>query len=68
MLDINGFDPLVENGAPGGLEKSIADEAIRREVLNILKSYTGYFDIFSELLQNSLDAIDNKILEDGENW
>ncbi|MGD9502513.1 MAG: ATP-binding protein [Methyloceanibacter sp.] len=49
---------MVENDVPGGLEKSLADEAIRREVLNVLKSYTGYFDVFSELLQNALDAVD----------
>ncbi|MCD2176971.1 ATP-binding protein [Rhizobium sp. C1] len=59
-IDIEGFDPLAENGLPNGLEQKIAEEAIRREVLNVLKSYTGYFDLFSELLQNSLDALDHR--------
>jgi hypothetical protein len=40
------------------LERNIAQDAVKREVLNILKSYTGYFDCFSELLQNALDALD----------
>lgn len=40
------------------MERSIAQDAVKREVLNILKSYTGYFDLFSELLQNALDALD----------
>ena len=48
-LDCFGF-------RPGG----IFEEASRRIVHNILKSYTGYFDVFSELLQNSLDAIQSR--------
>jgi uncharacterized protein YllA (UPF0747 family) len=31
--------------------------AQRREIKNILKSYTGYYDLFAELLQNALDAL-----------
>jgi hypothetical protein len=54
--DIQGFDPLSETQTSGGLEKRIAEEAVRREVTNILKSYTGYYDLFSELLQNALDG------------
>lgn len=65
---IEGFDPLEENSVPGGLEKSIAEEAIRREVLNVLKSYTGYFDLFSEILQNSLDAVDARRRNDGSDY
>jgi hypothetical protein len=67
-FELNGFDPLLETGTPGGLEQSIADEAIRREVLNVLKSYTGYFDIFSELLQNALDAVDARRREEGQQY
>lgn len=36
------------------------EEATRRVVQNILKSYTGFFDLFSELLQNALDAMEKK--------
>lgn len=57
---LNGFDPLSEGGGFGGYDKSVFEEATQRVVQNILKSYTGYFDIFSELLQNALDAIDKK--------
>ena len=64
--DIQGFDPLSESQSADGLEKNIAEEAVKREVTNILKSYTGYYDVFSELLQNALDAIDLRLLkEDG---
>jgi signal transduction histidine kinase len=54
---LQGFDPLAENAASTGDER-LFEEATKRIVQNILKSYTGYFDIFSELIQNSLDAID----------
>jgi Histidine kinase-, DNA gyrase B-, and HSP90-like ATPase len=58
---LNGFDPLAEGAGIAGYEKSVFEEATRRVVQNILKSYTGYFDVFAELLQNSLDAIDKKV-------
>jgi hypothetical protein len=58
---LNGFDPLAEGLSVNPNDRSVFEEATRRVVQNILKSYTGYFDLFSELLQNSLDAIDKKI-------
>jgi hypothetical protein len=39
--------------------------AQKREIRNILKSYTGYFDLFSELIQNALDAV-GKRAEEGD--
>ncbi|MFT0878281.1 ATP-binding protein [Rhodopseudomonas sp. G2_2311] len=57
---LEGFDPLLEGINFGGPDKSIFEEATQRVVQNILKSYTGYFDIFSELIQNSLDACDKR--------
>ena len=59
--DLDGFDPLTENFDTSGAEKAIFEDATRRIVLNILKSYTNYFDCFSELVQNSLDAIDVRV-------
>lgn len=54
-LTIDGLDPLA-----GQDDTKLIDEANRRIVTNILKSYTGYFDVFSELIQNSLDATEQK--------
>ena len=34
------------------------DAAKKREIKNILDSYTGWFDPFSELIQNALDALE----------
>lgn len=60
MNPIDGFDPLSENLEQGAPEKVMIEEATKRVVLNILKSYTGYFDAFSEMIQNSLDALDDR--------
>src|SRR5687767_11619875 len=51
---LDGFDPLAASDKDFG---ELFDQASRREINNILKSYTGYYDIFSEMLQNALDAV-----------
>jgi hypothetical protein len=61
LNDLNGFDPLAEGAGLNSNDRSVFEEATRRVVQNVLKSYTGYFDIFSELIQNALDAIDKKL-------
>ncbi len=58
---LDGFDPLSEGAGIGSEERTLFEEATKRIVSNILKSYTGYFDVFSEIFQNSLDAIDARI-------
>lgn len=55
---LQGFDPLTEATDVEAVDRTVFEEATQRIVLNILKSYTGYFDVFSELIQNALDAID----------
>jgi HSP90 family molecular chaperone len=65
---LEGFDPLAEGVNFGSNDKSIFEEATQRVVQNILKSYTGYFDIFSEILQNSLDACDKKVKAAGPGY
>ena len=55
---LDGFDPLATDENPSGTSiAAVLDEASKRNVYNILKSYTGYYDVFSELLQNALDAV-----------
>ena len=52
----SGIDPL-------GLRQDateIAHSAHKRLVSDILSSYASYFDLFSELIQNALDAIDKR--------
>jgi hypothetical protein len=64
---LDGFDPLAEGASIDPTDRSVFEEATRRVVQNILKSYTGFFDLFSELLQNSLDAMEKK-LASGEDY
>ncbi len=54
---LDGFDPLAATDSDIG---ELFDQASRREINNILKSYTGYYDVFSEMLQNALDAIQQR--------
>ena len=52
---LDGFDPLeADDGSAGTSLALVLEEASKRIVHNILKSYTGYFDLFSELLQTPL--------------
>lgn len=50
------WDPLEHK-----LTGSVLTAATRRQIQNILKSYTGWFDPFSELIQNALDAIEKRV-------
>ena len=45
---IDGYDPLV-NSDNDAQSENLLNEATRRIIQNILKSYTGYFDVFNEL-------------------
>lgn len=58
---LDGFDPLASHLFDSGTSlEQVFEDASRRVVHNILKSYTGHYDLFSELLQNALDAVEAK--------
>lgn len=60
---IDGYDPLsfFESHANGNANSNhIYETAIKGNVLNILKSYTGFFDILCEPIQNALDACEKQ--------
>jgi len=67
MLDssptFEAWDPLNYESDPG-----MFIAAQRREIRNILKSYTGYYDLFAELIQNALDAAENRLQEGESNY
>ncbi|KGK89370.1 hypothetical protein DP73_09945 [Desulfosporosinus sp. HMP52] len=52
-----GFDPL--NAKYDGKEEVVI-KSLKREILNILSSYFGWFDPFCELIQNGLDAVEER--------
>ena len=58
------WDPLGDYPADPGVLSS----AQKREIKNILKSYTGYYDLFAELIQNALDAVERRIKEGEKNY
>ncbi|MEK7993873.1 MAG: ATP-binding protein [Planctomycetota bacterium] len=57
-LTAEAWDPLKE-----GSDEEFVLAAQKREIRNILKSYTGYYDLFSELMQNALDAAEKRAEE-----
>lgn len=52
--DNASWDPLEEHQTDAGLLVA----AKKRQIRNILKSYVGAYDPFSELIQNAMDAVD----------
>jgi hypothetical protein len=51
-MTLTNWDPLKYS-----LSEEIVGAVTKRQIKNILKSYTGWYDPFSEMLQNALDAI-----------
>jgi DNA topoisomerase VI subunit B len=62
MAPFDPWDPL----DAGGVDPGIFIAAQRREINNILKSYTGYFALFSEMIQNALDAVERRARQDSD--
>jgi hypothetical protein len=56
---LTAWDPL----APSDDDVDMFAVAQKREIRNILKSYTGYYDLFSEMIQNALDAVEKRATE-----
>ena len=61
---MNEWDPLESSYID---QVSIAN-AQKRQIDNILASYTGYFDPFSELIQNALDAVEKRASDQEPNY
>jgi hypothetical protein len=55
MNSFESFDPLK---AKNTADSDVAAIAQKREIKNILNSYVGWYDPFSELIQNSLDSLE----------
>ncbi|MFJ8243700.1 hypothetical protein [Peribacillus asahii] len=59
------FDPLQAKYTVKG---DVATRALKREINNILNSYVGWFDPFCELIQNSLDSLEERTLSEPESY
>ncbi len=62
---MNNFDPFDPLKAKSTADTEVAALAQKREIKNILSSYVGWFDPFSELIQNSLDAVEERAKSEG---
>ncbi|WP_026915922.1 hypothetical protein [Christiangramia portivictoriae] len=61
------WDPL--QNSDNNLDAEMLSAAKKRQIKNILKSYVGTYDPFSELIQNAMDAVDTrKIMLEEENY
>ena len=56
-MGIHGYDPL--DSITAG-DRKLLDSVAHRNVVNILKSYTGFYDLFAEAIQNGLDAVERR--------
>ena len=59
-MSVHGFDPLSLSMASESSTAELINLQTKRAILSILRSYTGYYDVFSELSQNSMDALEKK--------
>ncbi len=66
--EVDNFDAWDPLESTAGADPGILISAQRREITNILRSYTGYYDLFSEILQNALDAIEKRLEEGAKNY
>lgn len=55
------FDPLEFKNAK---ISEAAIGALKREISNILSSYVGWYDPFAELIQNALDAVEARAIQE----
>ena len=55
LLHLTNWDPL-----EGTVAAELMSATVKRQIKNILKSYTGWFDPLSELVQNALDALEHR--------
>lgn len=56
------WDPL--KASRDANDTGLLAAAQKREIKNILKSYVGKYDAFSELIQNAMDAVDKRFLSE----
>jgi hypothetical protein len=52
------FDPIESGNMP-----EIVNTTVKRQIRNILKSYTGWFDPLCELIQNAIDSVEARKLK-----
>lgn len=64
-MAFTSFDPLTTKQIAN---TDVAANAAKKEIENILNSYVGWFDPFCELIQNSLDSVEERILIEDDKY
>jgi hypothetical protein len=59
-MTIHGFDPLSVALGSESATAELLSQQTKRYIQSILRSYTGYYDVFSELTQNAIDALERR--------
>ena len=49
-------------------DSSDLEDTYRLQIENVLDSYTGFYDVFSELIQNALDALERRWQEERNDY
>jgi len=57
---LDGYDPLSIALSDTQEKSRLLEEQTKRFIQSILKSYTGFYDIFAELTQNAIDALERR--------
>ncbi|MGA9364242.1 MAG: ATP-binding protein [Bacteroidota bacterium] len=65
MIEFAPFNPLAVKISSSN---DAATRAVKREIRNILGSYVGWFDPFAESLQNSLDSVEERALQEDADY
>ena len=62
----NEFNPLLQ--AAQTADDALRIEIARRTLENIIESYHRNYDVFAELLQNAVDACQQRYVEEGGDY
>jgi len=65
IMTFESFDPL---SAKANATTEVATLAQKREIINILGSYVGWYDPFCELIQNALDSVEERSQKEGPDY
>ena len=59
--NFDGWDPLHNLSS-----SSLINSMVKKNIRNIISSYTGQYDLINELIQNALDSLEKRWSDRGE--
>ena len=58
--NLDGWDPLADGAEGLDSFSAFREAATKSAIVNVLRSYTGFYDVFAEMIQNALDAVERR--------